>query len=260
MRKINFFLIIEKNKEKPILTRHVTFFFFKSKKIKPQASLLFSPHLISPSLNQTHDLHGRSIKAQHKPPTPLPWPKLHGSTNSCRRKPPLGWPHFPLPPTHCEQPPPPPQTHNNNNNHHHHKTHLITTTTNWKTKQNPYQTQTHMKPTNPWPKINHQQMGNPQNPARQQPKPPPHTHAAVHCTTIAHLRFDPQKPTETVWSAAWPTTTTTTTTAWSMVLAWCFKKNEEERKKKWKGERIMDTVTDLWRGNRKKTREGENII
>ena len=29
-------------------------------------------------------------------------------------------------------------------------------------------------------------MGNPQNPARQQPKPPPHTHAAVHYTTIVH--------------------------------------------------------------------------
>ena len=41
---------------------------------------LFSPRPISPSLNQTQDLHGWSFKAQHKPPTPLSWLKLHNST------------------------------------------------------------------------------------------------------------------------------------------------------------------------------------
>ena len=204
----------------PILTRHVTFFFFSFlQKWLSLSLLLFSPHLISPSLNQTHDLHGRSFKAQHKPPTPLPWPKLHSLTHSCRREPPLGWPHFPLPPTPCEQqPPPPPQ---NPLNHHHHNlenhTKLISNT-------NPYET--------------HKPMTQNQPPTDGKPTKPSKT--ATQTTTAhacrrplhhhrAHLRFDWKKPTEMAWSTAWPTTTTT---VWSMVLAWSFKKNEEERKKK----------------------------
>ena len=90
----------------PILTCHVTFFFFFSRNLKPLCSSLL-PCLISPSLNQTHDLHGRSFKAQHKPPTPLPWPKLHGSTNSCRCEPPLNSTPFLLYPANPHRQPPP---------------------------------------------------------------------------------------------------------------------------------------------------------
>ncbi|KAL4626033.1 hypothetical protein ACB092_05G066300 [Castanea dentata] len=74
--------------------------------MKRLSSLLFFPLLISPSLNQTHDLHGWSFKAQHKPPTQLPWPKLHGSTNSCRRESPLNSTPFLLYPANPHRQPP----------------------------------------------------------------------------------------------------------------------------------------------------------
>ena len=57
-------------------------FFFSANTLCLKPLFLFSPHLISPSLNQTHNLHGRSFKAQHKPPSPLPWPKLQSSTQA----------------------------------------------------------------------------------------------------------------------------------------------------------------------------------
>ena len=90
----------------PNLPRHYFFFLQKRLSLKPLFSSLL-PCLISPSLNQTHDLHGRSFKAQHKPPTPLPWPKLHGSTNSCRCEPPLNSTPFLLYPANPHRQPPP---------------------------------------------------------------------------------------------------------------------------------------------------------
>ena len=84
-----------------ILTRHVTIFFFFSAKtlcLKPLSLSLFSPHLISPSLNQTHNLHGQSFKAQHKPLVSRPKfkPPLATTTNHSSKKTSIVTP-FPLP-------------------------------------------------------------------------------------------------------------------------------------------------------------------